>query len=73
VDFPVAPSTGYVSAPVGLAPERSYVLRVQEGNSFRYGVVRVTHVGFADEGAFAVFDWAFQLQPGNLNLAPPAP
>lgn len=73
VDFPVAPSTGYVSAPVGIAPERSYVLRVQEGNSFRYGVVRVTLVGFADEGAFAVFDWAFQLQPDNLNLAPPAP
>jgi len=72
VDLPAAPSQGYAAAPVALAPERSYVVRVPEGNSFRYGVIRVTHVGFANEGSFAIFDWAYQLQPGNLNLAPPA-
>jgi hypothetical protein len=68
----MAPPQGYAAAPVGLAPERSYVVRVPEGNTFHYAVVRVTHVGFADEGAFAIFDWAYQLQPGNLNLVPPA-
>jgi hypothetical protein len=31
-------------------------------------VIRVTHVGSAQDGAIAIFDWAFQLQPGNPAL-----
>jgi hypothetical protein len=30
----------------------------------------VTHVGWAQDGAIAIFDWAFQLQPGNPSLSP---
>jgi hypothetical protein len=73
VDVPLAPSAGYSGAEVGLAPEYSYVLRVPTGNSFRHGVVRVRHVGFSDDGAYVVFEWSYQLQPGNLNLVPPVP
>jgi hypothetical protein len=28
----------------------------------------VSHLGFAQDGAIAIFDWAYQLQPGNPSL-----
>jgi hypothetical protein len=74
VDVPEAPASGYGTGEVGLVPERSYVIRVPAGGAaWHYGIIRVTHVGFAEEGAFMVFDWAFQLQPGNRDLVSPAP
>jgi len=70
----VAPATGYVSTAIEVIPEFSYVFRVPApGGGFRYGVVRVIHTGFAQNGAIVLFDWAFQIQAGNRNLAPPAP
>jgi len=70
----VAPVMGYTSAPVEVTPEFSYVFRVPAPDGgFRYGVVRVTHAGFTQDGAIILFDWAFQLQAGNRNLMPPAP
>lgn len=72
-DVAVAPASGYSAADMQLVPEHSYVLRVPAGaGQWRYGVLRVTHVGAAQDGAFAVFDWAFQLQPGNRALSPPS-
>jgi hypothetical protein len=66
-----APSSGYGSADIGLAPGFSYVLRMPDGSGdWYYGVVRITHTGFAQDGAIIIFDWAFQLQPGNPALAP---
>jgi len=73
-EISVAPVTGYAPTPIEVTPEFSYVFRVPApGGGFRYGVVRVTHAGFAQDGAIALFDWAFQIQEGNRNLAPPAP
>jgi len=74
-DLGQAPAAGYVSSAIELIPEFSYVLRVPSANGgeWQYGVIRVTHAGFVQGGAIALFDWAFQLQPGNLNLAPKGP
>ncbi len=70
-DLRVAPSGNYSGGDIGLAPGFSYVLRVPAGGGgWRYGVVRITHVGWAQDGALALFDWAFQLQSGNPALAP---
>ncbi len=73
-DLHVAPQTGYQSGAIEVIPGYSYVFRVPaDGGGWRYGVVRVSHAGFAQDGAIALFDWAFQLQSGNRNLSPPAP
>ncbi len=70
-DLRVAPSSGYGTQDMQLTPELSYVLRVPaEGGGWRYGVIRVSHVGFAQDGAIVIFDWAFQLQVGNPALSP---
>jgi hypothetical protein len=64
-----APSSNYSGADIGLAPGYSYVLRVPAGGgTWHYGVIRVTHTGWAQDGAIVLFDWAFQLQPGNPQL-----
>ncbi len=71
VDVDTAPSSNYSSADVGMFAGFSYVLRVPgEGGGWRYGVIRVTHTGWAQDGAIAIFDWAFQLQVGNPALSP---
>ena len=72
IDVPVAPASGYTTADVPLSVESSYVLRITLGGVTHYGVIRVTHLGY-DQNAdpIMIFDWAFQLQPGNPNLAPP--
>ena len=61
----------------GWAPSRSaeaivkhtYILRLIEADGFHYAKVFVTAV----TGSFVTFDWAFQTDPGNPDLAPPAP
>ena len=69
VDVRWAPESGYGSVGVALVPENAYVLRVPAGGGqWRYGLLRVSHLGFAQDGAVAIFDWAFQLQPGNPSL-----
>jgi hypothetical protein len=71
VDVSVAPSSGYTTAAVRLLPQTSYVIRIGSGQSAHYGVIRVVFQGFDQNGhAIMIFDWAFQLQPGNRNLAP---
>lgn len=70
-DVSVAPSTGYTTADVLLTEEYSYVLRVTIGGVTNYGVIRVTHLGTDQNGdAIMIFDWAYQLQAGNPDLAP---
>lgn len=70
-DLRTAPATGYAAVDLGLQVGLAYVLRVPgpEGG-WRYGAIRVTHLGFAQDGAVAIFDWAFQLQEGNRALMP---
>jgi hypothetical protein len=70
-DVPVAPETGYSGADMALEPLRSYVLRVLgDDNELHYGVIRVEMLGFdQDDNALMIFDWAYQLQAGNPDLA----
>ncbi len=72
VDLPLAPTTGYTSARVSLAPQTTYALRAQgaDGTS-HYAVIRVDVLGHDQAGdALMLFDWAYQLQPGNPSLNP---
>lgn len=72
VDVPVAPQGGYTFADMELLPQTSYVMRVVgDDNDFHYGVIRVEMLGFdQDDNALMIFDWAYQLQAGNPDLAP---
>lgn len=70
----VAPTTGYGTNDVGVVPQTTYALRVRgDDGELHYGAVRVTLLGFdQNDLAIMIFDWAYQLQPGNPNLAPRA-
>ena len=78
IDLSVAPPSGYVaqdpleSVSLQLVAQESYVLRViGDDGLVHYGVIRVTLLGFdQNDDPIMIFDWAYQLQPGNLNLAP---
>ncbi len=77
-DVAVAPASGYGVAPIPIDPELAYFLRVTgDDGEVHYGVIRVSHTGVnQSEGVpigVIIFDWAYQLQPGNRNLAPKAP
>lgn len=75
VALEVAPSGGYVADDVWMEPGISYPIRVAapEGG-FRHGVIRVELLGEDQDGSpLMIFDWAYQLQAGNPNLAPRAP
>ena len=72
-DVSVAPSSGYTTADVELLPQTTYVIRIDSGGTAYYGAIRVVFQGFDQNGdAMMIFDWAFQLQAGNPNLAPPS-
>jgi hypothetical protein len=66
-----------VSPDDGWAPSRSveaigkhmYFLVLVETNGTHYAKLYVT----AATGSFTTFDWAFQTDPGNPDLSPPAP
>ncbi len=74
VDLPRAPASGYSGNRVPIAVGYTFVLRMQTGEGeYLYGAIRVSHLGFAQDGALMIFDWVFQLQPENRDLAPPAP
>ena len=66
-DVDYAPETsdpGWVmNGPVALVVNHTFVLQTEEGN---YAQVRVTNV--VDE--YMIFDWAYQLDPYNRELAP---
>jgi hypothetical protein len=71
VDVSVAPTTGYDTQDVQLFTQESYVLRViGDDGFFHYGVVRVDLLGFdQNDDPIMIFDWAYQLQADNPNLA----
>jgi len=72
VELAEAPASNYLAQDIGILPGRSYAVRVPSaGGEWRYGVIRIVHLGFDQSGAMALFDWAWQLQPGNRALAPP--
>jgi hypothetical protein len=67
-----APTSGYTSQDVAVLPQTTYALRVPgDDGQDHYGAVRVTMLGFdQDDDAIMIFSWAYQLQPGNPQLAP---
>ncbi|MEK9502173.1 fibronectin type III domain-containing protein [Gaopeijia maritima] len=71
VSLEVAPSSGYQSNDVGLLPQTTYVMRVPAQGGYRVAAIRVELLGFDQAGdPLMIFDWAYQLQVGNPNLAP---
>lgn len=71
VSLDVAPTSGYQSGDVGLLPQTTYVLRIPAQGGSRYATIRVELLGFDQAGdPLMIFDWAYQLQVGNPNLAP---
>jgi len=69
-----APTAGYQVADLALDPQLTYVLRVPgDDNQLRYAAVRVELLGFDEVGdPLTIFDWSYQLQPGNPALTPVA-
>jgi hypothetical protein len=69
-----APLSGYVTLDMPLYSQSTYVLRVTGDDGLaHYGAIRVTLLGSDQDGsAIVIFDWAYQLQAGNPNLAPKA-
>lgn len=69
-DVSVAPTTGYSTADMELQPQTTYVLRVIGDDGFaHYGAIRVVLLGSDQNGdPIMIFDWAYQLQPGNPSL-----
>lgn len=72
VDLASAPLSGYGSQDVQVATQESYVFRViGDDQQIHYGVIRIDLLGFdQNDDALMIFDWAYQLQPNNPNLAP---
>lgn len=71
-DWVTAPTSGYAAADVLLDPELTYMSRViGDDGEVHYGSIRVTLLGSDQSGAdIMIFDWAYQIQPGNPELAP---
>lgn len=69
-----APASGYQVADLALDPQLTYVLRVPGAdNALRYAALRVELLGFDEFGdPLMIFDWSYQLQPGNPALSPVA-
>ncbi len=68
----VAPLTGYTTGDMPLYPQSTYILRVVgDDGALHYGAIRIELLGFDQNGsAIMIFDWSYQLQGGNPNLAP---
>ena len=67
----IAPLTGYTSVDMPLNPQATYVMKViGDDGGQHYGALRVTLLGYdQNDYAIMIFDWAYQLQAGNPNLA----
>ena len=63
-DIDFAPASGYSRNMIQAAPGFGYVFQIVEGNTLRYGALRVTHVG----RDYLIFDWSIQTDPGNPEL-----
>jgi hypothetical protein len=61
----LAPNIGYAAGGLEALPGWGYVFEIAGGDGFfRYGAVRVTHVG----RDLLILDWAYQTDPGNPEL-----
>jgi hypothetical protein len=71
-DVSVAPTINYQSGLFEMFAQTTYVVRVNDTDGVHYGALRVEFLGFDGPDAIMIFDWAYQLQPGNTNLVSPA-
>ena len=71
LDVVSAPGSGYSTQDVALSSQTSYVMRVRgDDGQTHYAVIRVVTLGYdQDDNALVVFDWAYQLVPGERDLA----
>jgi hypothetical protein len=71
-DWTTAPTIGYGAADVGITPEFTYMFRViGDDGQVHYGSVRVALIGTDQDGNdLMVFDWSYQTQADNPQLAP---
>ena len=61
----IAPNTGFAAGGLEALPGWGYVVEIAEADGFfRYGALRVTHVG----RDLLILDWAYQSDPGNPEL-----
>jgi hypothetical protein len=69
-DVSVAPTSGYSTADLQVGPQTTYVLRVIGDDGLtHYGAIRIEMLGSDQNGdPIMIFDWAYQLQPGNPEL-----
>ncbi len=72
VDVTVAPRGDYAARALEALPATTYVFRYSGAEGRHYAAVRIASQGFVEEDAVMVFDWAHQLQPGNVGLERPA-
>lgn len=63
-DIDFAPASGYSRNMIQAAPGYGYVFQMVEGQTLRYGALRITHVG----RSYLIFDWSLQTDPGNPEL-----
>ena len=64
-----APTTGFQSTPVAVAPAQTYVLRVTgDDNQTHFGKVRVVGTTTINGRNAMVFDWAYQLRSNEASL-----
>lgn len=64
-EIDLAPTTGYARSALEAVPGWGYVFQMSGGDQFfRYGAVRVSHVG----RDLIILDWSFQTDPGNPEL-----
>ena len=67
-DVTIAPARDYTTRAVEALSATTYVLRYSGADGHHYAALRIASQGFLDDGAVIVFDWAHQLQPGNVSL-----
>lgn len=67
-DVSVAPTINYATGLFEMIPQTTYVVRVTDTDGVHYGAIRVEFLGFDQADAIMIFDWSYQLQPGNPNL-----
>ena len=68
IDVAIAPARDYTTRAVEALAATTYVLRYSGAEGQHYAAVRITSQGYLEDGAVMVFDWAHQLQPGNVGL-----
>jgi len=71
-DVTGAPSSGYIHKDLEVIPQSTYVLRVRgDDDQIHYGAIRIVLLSEDQNGdGIMIFDWAYQLQLGILELTP---